>query len=281
VAVSRKDGTFIWVETHTALLRNEAGIPDRLLSVTRDIEARKQAQEALRQSEERMRALIARAAYGIFRSTREGRFLDVNPALVTMLGYDSAEELLAIDILRDLYVDIGERERWMAAIDGGTHPEWFDVTWKRKDGEAIAVRLSARAARDGHGDVVWYEGIAENVTERLRREAIVLRAERMSSLGHTLAGVAHELNNPLAAISGFAQILLKTNLPTRTGARSKRSIGSQARRQDRQGSSDVRAATGIVRAAARGPERHRSLHRRHPAVHDGDARRTLRAVVEP
>jgi len=209
----RKDGTYIWVETHTALLRNEAGVPDRLLSVTRDIEGRKQAQEALRQSEERMRALIARAAYGIFRSTRQGRFLDVNPALVAMLGYESVDELLAIDIMRDLYVDIDERDRWMTAIDSGAHPEWFDLTWRRKDGTPIAVRLSARAARDGHGDVVWYEGIAENVTERLRREAVVRRAERMASLGHTLAGVAHELNNPLAAISGFAQILLKTHLP--------------------------------------------------------------------
>jgi len=209
----RKDGSYIWVETHTALLRNESGVPDRLLSVTRDIEGRKQAQEALRQSEERMRALIARAAYGIFRSTRDGRFLDVNPALVTMLGYDSPEELLAVNIMRDLYVDLDERDRWMAAIDSGAHPEWFDLTWRRKDGVPIAVRLSARAARDGHGDIVWYEGIAENVTERLRREAVVRRAERMSSLGHTLAGVAHELNNPLAAISGFAQILLKTQLP--------------------------------------------------------------------
>jgi PAS domain S-box-containing protein len=209
----RKDGTYIWVETHTALLRNESGVPDRLLSVTRDIEARKHAQEALRQSEERMRALISRAAYGIFRSTRNGRFLDVNPALVAMLGYDSPEQLMAIDITRDLYVDPDERDSWMAAIDSGAHPEWFDLTWKRKDGATIAVRLSARAARDPYGEVLWYEGIAENVTERLRREAVVRRAERMASLGHTLAGVAHELNNPLAAISGFAQILIKTNLP--------------------------------------------------------------------
>ena len=209
----RKDGSYIWVETHTALLRNESGVPDRLLSVTRDIEARKQAQEALRQSEERMRALVARAAYGIFRATRGGRFLDVNPALVSMLGYDSAADLMAIDIHNDLYVDVDERHHWIAGIDSGAHPEWFDLTWRRKDGAPIAVRLSARAARDTHGDVVWYEGIAENVTERLRREAVVRRAERMSSLGHTLAGVAHELNNPLAAISGFAQILLKTQLP--------------------------------------------------------------------
>jgi PAS domain S-box-containing protein len=209
----RKDGTYIWVETHTTLLRNDAGVPDRLLSVTRDIEARKHAQEALRQSEERMRALIARAAYGIFRSTREGRFLDVNPSLVAMLGYESAEELIAINIPDDLYLDTEEREAWIGAIDSGAHPEWFDITWRRRDGTPIAVRLSARAARDSHGDVLWYEGIAENVTERLRREAVVRRAERMASLGHTLAGVAHELNNPLAAISGFAQILLKTNLP--------------------------------------------------------------------
>ena len=71
--------------------------------MTRDIEARKHAQEALRQSEERTRALIDRAAYGIFRSTRAGRFLDVNPALVSMLGYDSAEQLMRIDIGGDLY----------------------------------------------------------------------------------------------------------------------------------------------------------------------------------
>jgi PAS domain S-box-containing protein len=208
-----KDGAYIWVETHTALLRNEGGIPDRLLSVTRDIEARKRAQEALRQSEERMGALIARAAYGIYRSTRDGRYLDVNPALVTMLGYESIEELMRLDLQHDLYVDPDERTRCLAAIDSGAYPEWFDLTWRRKDGTPIAVRLSARAARDAQGDVLWYEGIAENVTERLRREAVVRRAERMASLGHTLAGVAHELNNPLAAISGFAQILLKTSLP--------------------------------------------------------------------
>jgi nitrogen-specific signal transduction histidine kinase len=93
--------------------------------------------------------------------------------------------------------------------------------------------------------VLWYEGIAENVTERLRREAVVRRAERMASLGHTLAGVAHELNNPLAAISGFAQILLKTNLPkedrsaietihreARRAAKIVRDLLTFARRQD-------------------------------------------------
>jgi len=209
----RKDGSYIWVETHTTLLRNESGVPDRLLSVTRDIEARKQAEEKLRHSEERMRALIGRAAYGIYRSTADGRFLDCNPALVSMLGYDSAEQLLAVNIPRDLYYDPDERERLLHAIDSGTQPEWFDITWRRKDGVPIAVRLSTRAARDPSGQVMWYEGIAENVTERLGREAVVRRAERMASLGHTLAGVAHELNNPLAAISGFAQIMLKTSLP--------------------------------------------------------------------
>jgi nitrogen-specific signal transduction histidine kinase len=62
---------------------------------------------------------------------------------------------------------------------------------------------------DDSGRLVAYEGIAEDVNDRLRQQELLRRSERMASLGATLAGVAHELNNPLAAILGFAQLLLK------------------------------------------------------------------------
>jgi nitrogen-specific signal transduction histidine kinase len=77
------------------------------------------------------------------------------------------------------------------------------------DGTGITVRLTARAVHDDSGRLVAYEGIAEDVNDRLRQQELLRRSERMASLGATLAGVAHELNNPLAAILGFAQLLLK------------------------------------------------------------------------
>jgi len=186
---------------------------DRSLSreVERDVE-REALARALERSEARFRQLIHRAGYAIYRSTPEGRFLDVNPAMVRMLGYGSEAELYAIDLTSDLYVDPFERDRLRLRLTRGDDVEWLETRWKRKDGSPITVRLSVRTVRDELGQVECYEGIAEDVTERLRQEELVRRTERMACLGATLAGVAHELNNPLAAILGFAQLLLRKPL---------------------------------------------------------------------
>jgi PAS domain S-box-containing protein len=158
------------------------------------------------EAESSARALIARAAYGIARETIDGRFLDVNPALVAMLGYDSAEVLLAVDIAAAVYRDPAERAALIADAIAGRLTESADVRWRTRDGAPITVRVAMQVARDGDG-TQWIESIIEPITERERREELMRRSERLASVGKLVAGFAHELNNPLAAISGFAKLI--------------------------------------------------------------------------
>jgi PAS domain S-box-containing protein len=173
-----------------------------------------QLRAALKEAEERYDALVRRAGYGIYRSTPAGRFIQVNLVLVAMLGYDSADELLGLDLAHDVYLDPEERERLTERARAHSFPEWIDARWKRRDGTPLNVRLSVHPRLNGKGEVEMWDGIVQDVTERQRLEELRRRSERMATIGTTLAGVAHELNNPLAAIMGFTQLLLKKTWPS-------------------------------------------------------------------
>src|ERR1017187_5515568 len=108
------------------------------------------AREALEVSERRYQELLDLAPIGIFRSTRGGRFLFVNPALARLLGYASPDEMLQLDLRTDVYVDSAERDRRMSEVES-TGRVGFEVRWKRRDGSPVWVRLDSRGVRGGSG----------------------------------------------------------------------------------------------------------------------------------
>ena len=178
--------------------------------------ARRHAERALRRSGADYRAIVEQATYGIYRSSLEGRFLKVNPALVAMLGYDSEAQVLALDLGRDVYVDAAERSRNIERTRTLDRISGVQVQWKRRDGHHITVRLSGRAVRsEGGGDLKGFEMMAEDVTEQRTLERALQQAQKMETIGRLTSGIAHDFNNLLTVILAQGNLMAKA-LPDAT-----------------------------------------------------------------
>ncbi|MGC9526765.1 MAG: protein kinase domain-containing protein [Limnospira sp.] len=154
-----------------------------------DITERQNREMALREAEERYRSIFENALDGLFQTSPEGKFLRANPAIARILGYDSPADLIRkIDNVSDrVYVDPGDRKNFEALIEERGEVSNFECQVYRQDGTKIWIAETARAVRDETGNLLYYEGFLEEITERKQAEAERLKLlEELSQLNQNL-----------------------------------------------------------------------------------------------
>ena len=168
-------------------------------------EAEARAIEALRASEARYRGLVDNATYGMYGIAPGGHFVYANPALASMLGYDSPADLLQVENAKKVFRDPSVAARVEGECDWKPLVE-ATAEWVRKDGKTITVRLSGRRTRSPGDSVGSIEMIAEDITERMVLEKQLLQAQKFEAIGQLAGGIAHDFNNMIGAILGWADI---------------------------------------------------------------------------
>jgi PAS domain S-box-containing protein len=219
--INCKDGRTKDIEFRTAVIK------DGEVTVLNDVTVRRRAAKAIEESEGKYRNIFENAVEGIFQTTPEGRFINVNPAFSNMHGYESPGEMIASinDIKHQLYVHSDDRIRFMNILDKKGIIEAFDVQLYRKDGGKIWVSLKARAVQDSEGITLYFEGMAENITERKRvEEEVRQKNEQLRELRWKLSEFEenerkkisrelHDLIGQNLAILGLNLNMLRTLLP--------------------------------------------------------------------
>ena len=156
-------------EVCIALARTPFGVR-KGYAYLRDITESKQMEREIKDSEEKLRTLFERVRHGLFVSSKEGKFLDCNQALLDMLHYPTKEEFLSIDIAKDLYVNPEDRKTFQERMERDGYVKDMEVEFKKKDGEKITVLMTGHPIKDGKGRTVAYQGINLDISERKRIE---------------------------------------------------------------------------------------------------------------
>jgi PAS domain S-box-containing protein len=136
------------------------------LSIYHDISKEKKQEEMLRASEEEFKNLFEHVASGVFISSKKGKFLNANQALLDMLGYDSKQEFLNINLPQDLYVRPEDRQTFQEMMERDGRVIDYEVEFKRKDGSTLPILLTGHARYDRQGNIIGYEGLNVDLTQR-------------------------------------------------------------------------------------------------------------------
>ena len=199
----RKDGTLIPIELSISPVRNASGEIMGASSIKRDISERRHGQ----QTASRLAAIVESSDDAIISKALDGTVLTWNAGAERMYGYSAAEI-----VGRPIYSLVPERlqqdeERILRQVARGDPVHHYETVRCRKDGKEIDISLALSPLRDATGTITAASSIQRDITERKRTEEALRQAAKMEAIGVLAGGLAHDFNNQLYAVSGFAHFI--------------------------------------------------------------------------
>jgi PAS domain S-box-containing protein len=212
----RQDGQPVHVSLTVSAVRDRSGRLTGSAAIARDITERIEMEAALRRSEANFRSVIENSPYGALRTLLDGRILLANPAAVKMLGYNSEDELLSLNMATDIYRHPADRTRVIEQFGATDYAKDIELEWKRKDGASIMVRYSAHIVKNEAGEIGHFDLMVQDITKQRSLEEQLRQAQKMEAIGRLAGGVAHDFNNLLGVIIGYSELALDQIDPAST-----------------------------------------------------------------
>ncbi|WP_051617437.1 hybrid sensor histidine kinase/response regulator [Desulfonatronovibrio hydrogenovorans] len=219
-----KGSALIHALVSVSISLDDSGRPDSYIVVVHDTTDRRNQEKALLEAEKRYREIFELAPVAIFRTTPDGRFLMVNPAYSTMLGFGSPQEMIRSvnDIGTQLYHDPAERIEYVRQLREKGMVDGFETRLKRQDGGLVWVSINSRTVLNEQGNILFIDGFLRDITafkeneqqryraeqEREKLQNQLNQAQKMESIGRLAGGVAHDFNNMLQVILGYSRMAM-------------------------------------------------------------------------
>ena len=213
--VYRRDGSIMWISENMRAIRNADGHIAFYEGTAVDITEARREQEAIAAAEHKYRSLFQNAVTGMFQSHPDGRLLEANDAIAHMLGYANSDDIKAqVRHMNQVYARPEDRSTMVERLLTDGHVAGFEFAAKHRDGSEVLVDLNAQIVRGQHGEVLYIEGSAQDVTARRFAERALQRSElRYRTLvEHSQVGVYMMLddrytyvNHAFAEMFGYAE----------------------------------------------------------------------------